>query len=339
MKNLIITGSYPPDTCGVGDYTYNLCQHMDPSTWILYHDADWSLWSFIQKIRYIRHLKIDNIYIQYPTEGYGWSIVPQLICLYFSFFTKKKTITVLHEFSNRTFRAKIASALFFFSTKIIFTSNIERDYAIHKWFVPRAKCHVIKILPNIVQAKLLKDWANRTIDLAYFGHLRPFKGLEDFLFVARQISIESPICIAIIGQSLPVYDDFLQKLRREYPEFQSNWIINNNIDNVSELLSNTKICFLPFPDGLSERRGSFLAALINGAIIVSYNGKYMTPELKNLSILTNKESADHVILQTLRTTTSESFQNHLKKSKRYFQESLPSSWEDIVTQYENILLK
>lgn len=126
MTSLLITGSYPPDICGVGDYVYNVFNNADHSKWKLYYSKSWDISTFISKIREINNSGCKCIYMQYPTHGYGWSIVPQLLCLYFSLFTKKKFIVILHEFSQRKLKAKIATALFMFADRIIFTNKFSR---------------------------------------------------------------------------------------------------------------------------------------------------------------------------------------------------------------------
>ena len=46
-------------------------------------------------------------------------------------------------------------------------------------------------------------------------------------------------------------------------------IVDQDEDVVSDLLSNIKIVYLPFPDGISSRRGTLLASIQNGCTVVS----------------------------------------------------------------------
>lgn len=333
----MITGSYPPETCGVGDYTYNFIQHANKEEWTLYSDSNWSIKKILSKIRLINRLKIDNIFIQYPTEGYGWSLVPQFLAIHFSLFTSKKVIVILHEFSNRTFRAKLATSLFFCANRLIFTTNYEREFATKTWHLNKSKSKVVRILSNIDKSLTQNKWNDKIYDLIYFGHLRPLKGLEDFLDVCKSLLKERKCNIVIMGQSLPSYEVYLNKLRSEYSSLDIKWMINQNKEEVSRILSLSKVCFLPFPDGLSERRGSFLAALLNQSIILTYKGKYTTNELQEIAYLTNKDKAKNAIIDILDKMSQSDFNNYISKSQNYIASNLPSSWEEIVEECEQIV--
>ena len=52
---LIITGTYPPRKCGVGDYCQNLLSTQQAKDWNLYTDNNWSISTFFQKIKSIRN--------------------------------------------------------------------------------------------------------------------------------------------------------------------------------------------------------------------------------------------------------------------------------------------
>ena len=86
MKILIVTGSYPPETCGVGDYTYNLfnCVAARASKWMLYTSRNWKFKSICKTIREIKAFSADVIFMQSPTMGYGWSLVPHIVTAIYS---------------------------------------------------------------------------------------------------------------------------------------------------------------------------------------------------------------------------------------------------------------
>lgn len=50
MAVALVTGSYPPDICGVGDYTYKLYTNSNSSDWKLCHIKDWNIKSVISII-------------------------------------------------------------------------------------------------------------------------------------------------------------------------------------------------------------------------------------------------------------------------------------------------
>lgn len=112
--------------------------------------------------------------------------------------------------------------------------------------------------------------------------------------------------------------------------------LNQSSEKVSEYLNSTKITYLPFPDGLSERRGSFLAAISNGSVVVSTPGKFLTDDLKSTAIIVDKNYADSVVSQILERWTDREYIAYRDKLKKYFM-TLPDNWQDIVNKYETIL--
>ena len=93
MKVLIITGSYPPDKCGVGDYTAHLANALvskknievnvltgtgaialvdeDSQVRILHKVSNWRNRNLLDIWRAVKEIHPDIVHIQYPTQGYA----------------------------------------------------------------------------------------------------------------------------------------------------------------------------------------------------------------------------------------------------------------------------
>lgn len=334
----MITGSYPPDICGVGDYTACFMNATDANKWLLFYNKSWKLFSLFSVIHKIRKIDFNNMVIQYPTQGYRWSLLPQLLCFYYTFFTKKKVTVALHEFSQRTFKAKIASVLFFVAHKVILTNDYEKKYVHNRFYIPIRKIGVVKIISNINSSWPLKKWSERSIDLAYFGILRPEKGLEDFMTVAIQLHENYPqMRIVLIGQVLPEYVEYINNLIATDVSRSLELIADRSTSEVSELLNDTKITYLPFPDGVSERRGSFLAAVSNGTLVVSYKGGNTPIELNDIYLKSDRHSAYDSIVRSLFEQSDEKITLYQNKCIAYLKENFPLSWKEIVTAYETLI--
>ena len=337
MKYLVITGSFPPNICGVGDYTACLMNAADKEYWSLYYASNWPVFSFMQKIRDINSYKCDVIFLQYPTQGYGWSLLPQLLCIFYSWFTQKRYIVVSHESSQRTLITKIASLPLLFANKVIFTNEFEKKYSLH-WFPFRKKAYyVVRILSNIKSADKLKEWEERYYDLVYFGHIRPCKGLEDFYKVLDSIQKKRKVKVAIIGQVLPEFAKYIEELKKQFANIQVDYLLNNTSEEVSNLLNNSKIVFLPFPDGISERRGSFLAAIANGALVVTYRGPFVTSCLNKICYFTCFKEAEQDILSLLDTFPDSDYYKKRELMAQYLSQELPSSWAEVLNLYSKVL--
>jgi glycosyltransferase involved in cell wall biosynthesis len=63
-----------------------------------------------------------------------------------------------------------------------------------------------------------------------------------------------------------------------------DWHIDLAGEALSRVLPLSDICYLPFPDGASERRSSLIALLANGAAVVTTKGKH-TPAAMGEAVL------------------------------------------------------
>lgn len=336
----MITGSYSPDICGVGDYTYQLMQTKIGQGWNLYYSKDWSLISVFKHIRDIKKMKSKNIIMQYPTLGYGWSLVPLLLCLYFSLLSKKHFMIVLHELSQQTLKSRVTIFLMMlFVDQIIFTNKYEQDYACKYFKYLKKKSSIVKIYSNILSSSVIKNIDERSIQLVYFGHIRPNKGIEDFVNLAQKINMESkPINVVLAGQVPKGFEEYFSKIKTNCDKYGVRILLNLPNNEISDLLNNSKIAYLPFPDGVSERRGSFLAALKNGAVVVTTKG-----------IFTNESIEKCVVISDEKSFTVESFLDLLndtellikKQSEGFFflDSEMPKSWNQVTNMLEEQLLK
>lgn len=335
-KTIMITGSYPPDICGVGDYTYQVMQTEEATFWELYYSSDWSVGSLLKHIKKINRIDPSRIIMQYPTLGYGWSFIPHLLCIYYSVFTKKRFIVVLHEYSQQTLKHRIVlSLILLFSNQIVFTNQFEREYAIKKYCRLKKRSKIVKIYSNIESVSSILDVEDRKFDIVNFGLIRPHKGIEEYIRCISELRKTKPHLKALlIGQIPHNCQDYFVRIEEECKK--NDILIKLNLSNqeVAEYLNNTKIAYLPFPDGVSERRGSFLAALKNGTVVVTTEGVHTTPEIKKCISLVPEHDAQNTILEYL--SDNNLLKIHQEKGFSFLENEMPESWNsvahDIVTK-------
>jgi glycosyltransferase involved in cell wall biosynthesis len=300
MRLLLITGSIPPNVCGVGDYTYKLYTHLINQKDIqveLYYKQFWSLKYLLKYFRELKNKRVDIYHFQYPTEGYGYSLLPLLLLL---LLLNKKTIVTIHELSSRNFLALLYTLiLMLIAKKVILTNNFEKLFAT-KLFVKKSKITVIEIASNIIESlDSGRDIRDRKFDLAYFGHIRPLKGIEDFLSTVSKLGKDYRVII--IGQKLDNYLDFFNYVQKKSIELKIELIIGENENKVANLLANVKTVYLPYPDGISIRRGTLLACINNSCVIISKPSKdLLTNDFFNeYCYLTNSNSEASLLINEI----------------------------------------
>lgn len=328
-KILCITGSHPPDVCGVGDYTKRLVDSSDEFV-CLYLSSDWSLGSFFSHVKRIKSTGIVSVNLQYPTQGYGWSVVPHLLCIYFSLFSKTVFSVTVHEHSQLTKKARWALKLILYSAnKLVFTNEFERIYATSFYSGVKRKSKVIKIFSNIKACKDIKPIASRGIDVLYFGHIRPKKGIEKFINDAAQLPSHLKVCL--MGQVPAGFESYYQSILDQAKGSGVRFFLNVEENEVASMLNDTKLVYLPFPDGASERRGSVLAAMANGAVVMTTLGEFTTSALEdaviNLTSIDLREAlADKALLKQKQ-----------QQSMNFIKNEMPHGWGEVVSDYLKFL--
>lgn len=255
----MVTGSYPPDVCGVGDYCQQLVAHL--AHW---YDCRCEVFRPSRRLllRWLRawpeHGRV--AIFQYPTAAYGASLLPHLFVM-LARLLGLRVLVVLHEYSSLGRKARLAAMLFgLFAHRLVFTTEYESaSYAAFK-----AKHALIPIGSNIPQAHLAA--ANREYDCVYFGIIAPGKGIETFLSVASELREQR---FVLMGSLSPLFAEYGQSVVAQAQALGCSVHLGLPAEDVAIVLSVSKVALLPFPDGISPRRGSALAAMLNGTLVVS----------------------------------------------------------------------
>lgn len=269
MRVVLITGSYPPDTCGVGDYTFRLVSELQACGVIIkvITKYDWKLANIFDIIKQIRSFNPDIVHIQYPTIGYEYGLAPQALSVLWP------SVITLHEVSEMNILRRLSLYPFSIrSKKIIFTNIYEMYYT--RRFAPWISFSS-NVIPIGSYIPIGAPSGEITLDeVVYFGLIRPKKGIEDVITLASLIKDFSiNINVRIIGLPDPRYSKYLEDLQKRTKELPVIWDIGLAAADVADLLARSKIAYVPYPDGASERRSSLLALLANGVATITTHGK------------------------------------------------------------------
>lgn len=214
------------------------------------------------------------LHIQYPMARYGASLLP----LVAAWLPGMRTLVTLHEFSQAHPLRRVA-ALAFSRAALVFTTEQE-EQAYRRWYPwSRGRTQVIPLGSNI---PWLADGGKRDLDaVCYFGQIRPQRGLEAFLDLARLAQRQAPqLRFQVLGAVPAGREDYCRALRESAADLrQLGWALEAGDAAVAQWLAATGFVYLPYPDGASGRRGSLLAALGNGALVITTRGAQTPPEL------------------------------------------------------------
>lgn len=287
MKVLMLTGSIPPEACGVGDYAVNLSSSLRAKGCNV-NLVKLDIFSFY---RVLKERKKYILHIQYPSIGYRMSLLPQLMAVF------TNPVVTIHEFSQVHILRKLAELpLLFFSKKIIVTTEHEKMSISKVWSRFGRKIVVIPVLPAFMPEKDVTEMTERK-GLAFFGLMRKGKGIEEFIELARKLNQKFSTFPINIYSAIPKgSEDYFREVKSTSADLDINWHLNKSLNEVSEGLSNSKYSYLFFPDGVSERRSSFIAALGHGVLVLSNSGEMTSLNLQGAFVdVQSPEAALNII--------------------------------------------
>ncbi|MBW6526752.1 hypothetical protein KZ813_07875 [Sphingomonas sp. RHCKR7] len=311
-----------------------------PPHWHILVERDWSAAAAPGILRRLFALKPADVVVQYPTQGYGWSIIPHFVAIAFTLARRGTVTFALHEFSSLSRKSQAALALASHVVgRVIFTTEAERDRARrHPLFSGSVPTSVVGIISNIPFGSASSSVERRPIDLAYFGHIRPNKGLEVFLDVMQALRARAPTAsLAMIGEIPAGYEAFGAMVTRRCNEIGCAMMLGRDDEAAARLLRQVRLLYLPFPDGVSARRGSVLAALGNDALVATRIGDATPHALRPAVIACDGTLADVDVLLGALAMTDERAAEINAAGRRYIAATLPRDWAHVVALYAQAL--
>ena len=294
MRVLIITGSYPPDKCGVGDYTFHLAEALaekpdievavltsvglSPSSEssrvkLFRVMANWRIRKLFLAKRFISEFKPDLVHIQYPTQGYNGGLIWLLPLL-----TRLLLIPVVqtwHEYfvtsgvrwpnllackaliyARPDFPQKLPAwvKFFLFKTPLIYVPNIST--------IP-----VVTMSLEHIQAKKNELSGGKPI-VCFFGFAHINKGMER-LFEIVDPEKHQLVLICDLSDKNEYQAKILQMAN------QAPWIGKVTVtgfqsaQRVGEILAIADAVVFPFPSGAGEWNTSLKASEAAGAFTLA----------------------------------------------------------------------
>lgn len=281
MKIIQIIAGQGGQNCGVYDYTEKLCQALENSGQDVVMEA-FPSWSFcdLGRLQLVHGRRRDTVlHLQYPSMGIGSSLAPIALPA----VPVGRYVATLHEFSvfHPVRRAAFLSWALFGSA-IVFSNEYERGRFLAMYPFARSRCHVIPIGTNIDRACVAVSQrapagtlhgtseAGRGAAVVFFGQVSPGKGVEEFLRTAAILRQRAPdLHLQLMGRMMRPASSFARHVRATCAEHGIELLEGLPAAQVSAQLRRADVAVLPFPDGISDKRGSALACLANGLTLVT----------------------------------------------------------------------
>lgn len=263
---------------------------------------NWGCWSRVLQVA--RDYKCGIIHIQYQTAAYGMHPAINLLPLRVRReYSRPRILVTFHDLREPYLFPKAGSARHWVNqwlarySDAIITTNAEDEQELRHWVLPTAP-HLIPIGSNIhPQLPEGYDRAARRARLGvsegetllcYFGFLNASKGGETLLrALAELLQRKYPVRLLMVGGQVGASDPTNIAYLQRVQALADQWGLTQHIlwtgftqpEQVSANLMAADIGVLPYRDGASFRRGSFMAALAHGLPIVSTQPRASIPAL------------------------------------------------------------
>ncbi len=305
LRVIQVVGSFPPEPCGIGDYTARLtaalAQQGVEAVVLTRHSAGdrpsrvttidglrkWSLSGVAGLLRVVRGLRPDLIHVQYPGLGYGYSLAPHLLTAFVA-LTRIPVVVTLHEYERAHWLRRLSEALLAAcATSVVFTTSQEQAHAVRRigWLVPSLHCaHVIVIGSNLPEGEATGAAGYNRSEFSYWGMFHPGKGIEKVLGgFALAVRRAEDLRLTLVGARRQKDERYIERLQELVDRLGVRQRVMFCFDLSGEdtigVLKRCCAVILPYGDGATFRRGTLVAALRLGLPVVSTRGPDTPSEL------------------------------------------------------------
>lgn len=327
---LIVSGSWPPQPCGVGDYTEVLSRELENHgiSVARFRSNRFSRFYSSEIVDEIKETDCDLVHIQYPTAGYGRSLTPSALA---RSIRKKPVVVTLHEYSLfRWYRRAWFGPFAQHCAARVFTTDDERDLFQRRFPARKGLDSTIEIGSNIPASPQKDRQPDR---VCYFGLIAPGKGIDEFLgLCALAASAAINLSFELIGAIPERHIRYANEILKRAAAFNVRILLNLPEHAVADRLGGSTYAYLPFPDGASAKRGTLAAAIVNGLIVITKHSR-ITPQWVRSATLNAKTPSE--ALDALLRLQSDSH-SHLALRDRAGSAASHFRWDAIAQRHADL---
>jgi glycosyltransferase involved in cell wall biosynthesis len=298
MKICFISGALPDVSCGIGDYTDSLARalsrrghevvvvttaspdlrsHTDYRVVPL--QTDWSLGDAGKVAAAVRREHPDVMHLQFPGTGYGRGygacFAPWAARLRGS---RPLLATTLHEFQALRTRYRVRLALAVAACDLVISPDQTSLASMRRLLRlrPRLRTELIplaaSIWPSTEPSGAAQAHSGSDLVIGYWGLVRPDKGVDLLLEAFALVRRTRPARLVLAGDPGPE-TGYVDSLRRRADEMGIAASITTTgklpADQLSATLQSFDVCCLPFRDGLTQNRTTYVGAVAHGLYVVT----------------------------------------------------------------------
>ncbi len=300
MKVLIVTGSYPPNKCGVGDYASKLAQSLVEYTNLdicilttsgnvesanysnniikLYSIIEaWKFSEIFHLIKFLRDLSPDIIHIQYPTQGYKDGLLPPILPI-IAYLMRIKVVQTWHEIYTNSYDLRLLIKAIIPGGLVVVRPEYKNKFAQKlQWIFKNKIFKFIRnasAIPSIElsesETALLKNYYKKQQRrlIVFFGFIYEHKGTELLFEIANPETDQ----IVIAGQ-FDKYDVYHQKILdlANGNKWANKVSITGFLDpiEISKLLKIADAVVLPFKSGGGEWNTTIHSAVLQKVFVLT----------------------------------------------------------------------
>ena len=360
IKVCFVSGSFPEDKCGVGDYSYRLATSLAKmgikgsvitssknlkkveNVDVYNQIDDWSAINSNKVLKIIKKINPDIVHIQYPTVAYGKKLLVNLLPIILK-LKGYKVVTTLHEYGIFTFLGKLRlKGNTIFSDSIIVADPTYID------IIKNRNVEYINIASNIPKSQITDGEVSKKRDallkgndkkiIGYFGFVTKTKGFESILNAMKVLKDQGNLnSILLVIAELKKEDEYHKTILELISKLglKEDVVITGYLEDiqVSNNLKMTDFVVLPFTDGISPKNGSMLAAVQEGKKVITTKNKQFNEKIQNLYYIDRYDDINQ-LADKIKMLQEESSSENKFKNTRF-------TWHNIadrhVKVYEKIL--
>jgi glycosyltransferase involved in cell wall biosynthesis len=297
MRVLLVSGSFPPMMCGVGDYTANLAKALerrgDLSVAVLTDVAatpvpadfsfevfpvvdGWEVRDLLSIATVIRQWRPNLVHVQYPTQGYGPKRLPWLLPAILR-LVNVPVVQTWHEYHMERVKRNLINAVLGGGLIAVRPKYKETMPPWFRWLTQRKLFAFIpngSAIPQIRLSELERENVHlrfaplSTGLIVYFGFVYPPKGV-DLLFEMADPSLHHLVLMCELNRKDEYHNTLFDRLNRE------PWIGNVTVtgflpsEDVARILGSADAVVLPFREGGGIWNTSIHAAVAQGSFVLT----------------------------------------------------------------------